>query len=35
MNSKLEENSLKLKTFSIKEGQLEELRKLSKETGIS
>jgi len=34
IKSKLEENSLKFKTFSIKEEQLEALRKLSKETGI-
>jgi|GEM_PF-2577344 len=30
-----QENYLKFKTFSIKEEQLEALRKLSKETGIS
>ena len=32
---KLKENYLKFKTFSIKEEQLEALRKLSKETGLS
>ena len=34
-NRKLKENYLKFKTFSIKEEQLEALRKLSKETGLS
>jgi hypothetical protein len=35
ISSKLEGNFLKFKTFSIKEEQLEALRKLSKDIGIS